>query len=262
MLYFPQLTSGALGQYPVSKTVSQRAITNTLSDGHAVRYADPGAGVVQWELQYQGLADSEVTSLSEFFAACEGQLHAFTFADPLGNLLLWSEDLTQTEWQVDASLELTTGLADPNGGASATELTNPTGEDLTVKQTIASPGWYNYAFSVYVQGQPGKSVSLLRKAGGITSANAYPAGSTWQRITLSGQTDTTGESVAAGITIPAGQSARVFGFQLEPQPAASPYKPSYETNGIYTNAHFASDTFAVTTSGPNRNQCTLSIMAH
>ena len=262
MLYFPQLASGAVGQYPVSKDLTQRTITNALPDGSVVKYADPGAPFTQWNLQFQGLADSEATILQDFFATCEGQLNAFTFTDPLGNLLLWSEDLTQPAWQASTLLQLTPGAADPNGGTSATGITNPTGADLTVQQTISAPGWYAYTFSVYLQSAMGVTLPLLMQTGGVSNTSPCTGGAAWQRFSLIGQTNTTAETVTVGLTIPAGQSVTVFGFQLEPQPAISPYKPSYETSGVYTNAHFSGDTFAVTTTAPNRNQCTLTITAH
>jgi hypothetical protein len=63
------------------------------------------------------------------------------------------------------------------------------------------------------------------------------------------------------MVIPAGQSADVFGFQLEPQLAPSPYKLTFSESGVYPNAHFNDDTFTVTTVGPNRHQCMLTITA-
>jgi len=262
MLYFPQLVSGAVGQYPVSKNLIQRTITNTLPDGSVVKYADPGAPFVQWTLQFQGLADSEVALLQQFFVTCEGQLSAFTFTDPLGNLLLWSEDLTQPSWEKSTLLQLTTGASDPNGGTSATLITNPTGADLSVQQSISAPGWYCYCFSAYLQSQTPVNVSLERQTGGITSTSQCTTGGSWQRASLSGQTNTTADTVTVGVTVPAGKAVSVFGFQLEAQPAMSPYKPSFETGGVYTNAHFSGDALAVTTMAPNRNQCTLAITAH
>jgi len=262
MLYFPQLASGTVGQYPVSKNLIQRTITNTVPDGSVVRYADPGAPFVQWTLQFQGLADSEIATLQQFFATCEGQLNAFTFTDPLGNLLLWSEDFTQPAWEKSTLLQLTTGLSDPNGGTSATHVTNPTGADLTLQQSVSAPGWYCYALSVYIQSQIPVNVSLASQTGGVTNTSQYTASAAWQRASLSGQANTTADAVTVGVTIPAGQSVTVFGFQLEAQPAVSPYKPSYEVSGIYTNAHFSGDALTVTTTAPNRNQCTLAITAH
>lgn len=262
MLYFPQLPSGAVAQYPATKNTTQRTIVNTLPDGSTVKYVDSGASSVAWQLQFQSLADSEVAVLQEFFASCEGQLNAFTFADPTGNLLAWSEDLTQPAWQASTLLQIVGGISDPTGGTSATQVTNPTGADLTVLQTVNAPGWYCYCFSVYVQSQSGVNVTLQRQAGGSSSATSFPTENSWQRIQLSGQTQTTANSVTVGITIPTGQTIDVFGFQLEPQPAASAYKSSYSTGDVYANAHFTTDTLAVTTSAPNCNQCTLSVAAY
>lgn len=259
MLYFPQLTSGATGQYPISKHSVQRTIVNQMADGRTVKYADSGASLLQWQLQFQDLADTEIAVLQQFFADCEGQLNVFTFADPVGNLLMWSEALNEPAWQASTLLEISGGVADPNGGTSATQITNPTGADLTVQQTVNSPGWYFYCLSVYAQSQTGANVSLFLQAGTSSDTLSFPAQTAWGRISLSGQMNATAAPVTAGITIPAGQSANVFGFQLEPQPTASPYKPSFSAGGVYTNAHFSNDTFAVTTSAPNRNQCTLTI---
>jgi hypothetical protein len=262
MLYFPQLSSGAVGQYPIGKTSTQRSVVSTLPDGSTVKYADSGASLVEWQLQFQSLADSEIAVLQQFFAACEGQLNAFTFADPAGNLLAWSEDLTQPAWQGSTLLQIVGGISDPDGGTSATQVTNPTATDLTILQTVNTPGWYWYCFSVYVKSQTGVSVTLQRQAGGVSSATGYPTGPEWQRIDLSGQTETAAVSVTAGITIPAGASVDVFGFQLEPQPVASQYKSSYAAGDVHTDAHFSNDTLAITTSAPNCNQCTLMITAY
>ncbi len=235
---------------------------STLPDGSTVKYADPGASSVEWQLQFQSLADSEVAVIQQFFAACEGQLNSFTFVDPVGNLLAWSEDLTQPAWQASSLLHIMGGISDPDGGTSATQVTNPSAADLTILQTVNAPGWYSYCFSVYLQSQTGVSVTLQLQAGGVSNENLYPTGNTWQRIQLSGQVETTADSVTVGITIPAGQSVDVFGFQLEPQPVASPYKSSHSAGGVYTNAHFSNDTLTITTSAPNYNQCTLNITAH
>lgn len=262
MLYFPQLASGAVGQYPVSKHLIQRTITNTLPNGSVIKYADPCAPSVQWNLPFQGLSDSEIALLQQFFETCEGQLNAFTFADPLSNLLLWSEDLTQPAWERSALIQLAPGVSDPNGGTSAIRVTNPTGVDLTIQQSISAPGWYCYTFSFYVQSQTALNVSLERQTGGIANTSVYTSTTAWQRASLTGQTNTTADVVTVGVTLPAGQSVTMFGFQLEAQPAVSPYKPNYEKSGIYNNAHFSGDTLGVTTTAPNRNQCTLTITAH
>ena len=111
MLYFPQLPSGATGQYPIKKTGNQRTIISSAPDGHAFKLADSGAVLVEWQLQYQNLTDAEINVLEQFFLACDGQLIAFAFADPVGNLLAWSEALDQPVWEASTLLQVTGGIS-------------------------------------------------------------------------------------------------------------------------------------------------------
>src|SRR5579872_845441 len=186
MLYFPQLWSGATGQYPISKTGVQRTIVSAAPDGHGFKLADSGAAQVQWQLQYQSLTDAEIDALEQFFLACEGQLNAFKFADPVGNLLAWSEALAQPVWETTTLLQVTGGIPDPNGGTLASRLTNPTGTDLTLEQAVNAPGWYFYCFSVYVRSQTGTGVSLVRTAGTATNSRSYATQAAWGRISSGG----------------------------------------------------------------------------
>jgi hypothetical protein len=261
MLYFPQVTSDATGQYPIRKRTIERTIVNQLLDGRTVKLADSGATLLEWQLAFQNLADAEIATLQQFFASCEGQLNAFTFTDSLGNLLAWSELLTQPSWQASTLLQLSSGIADPNGGTAATRIANPTSSDLAFEQAVSAPGWFTYCFSLYAKSQGTTNITLTRHAGTGSDSRSYALQTAWRRVSLGGGTNTTAESVTVGITIPAGQTVDVFGLQLEPQLAASPYKPSYSAGGVYSSAHFGQDVLTVTTTGPNRHQCTLTITA-
>jgi len=261
MLYFPQLPSGAIGQFPVKKRISQRTIVNQVPDGHTVKLADTGAELVQWQLAYQNLADSEIEILRQFFSACEGKLNGFTFVDPVGNLLAWSEALSQPVWEASTLLQITGEIDDPNGGTNASRVANPTASDLTIQQMVNAPSWFAYCLSSYVRSQSASGISLFRQAGASTETRWYTTHPSWNRISLGGRLNTTVESIAVGMVIPAGKSVDVFGFQLEPQIAPSPYKLTFSVSGVYPNAHFSDDTFAVTTVGPNRHECTLTITA-
>jgi hypothetical protein len=261
MPYFPQLQSGAMGQYPIQKRRIQRTIINQLADGHMVKFADAGAEQVEWQLTYQDLTDSEIGNLQQFFSAHEGQLNGFTFLDPLGNLLAWSEALNQPAWEASTLLQLTTGVDDPTGGTGATRIVNPTGSDLGLQQSVNAPGGLVYCFSAYVRSQNGVLISLFRQTIDASDSQLYVAQASWRRVSLSGSLRTAAVSITVGVTVPAGQSVDVYGFQLEAQPAASPYKSSFSASGVYANAHFSQDAITVTTTGPNRNQCILTVSA-
>ena len=261
MLYFPQLPSGAIGQFPIKKRRSLRTIVNQVPDGHKVKLTDPGAQIIQWQLAYKNLADSEIDILQQFFAACEGKLNGFTFLDPVGNLLVWSEALSQPAWEASGLLQVIGDIDDPCGDRNASRVTNATGTDLTIQQMVNAPGWFAYCCSSYVRSQSVNGISLFRQAGASMETRKCASYPIWSRISFGGRLNTTAESVAVGMIIAAGQSVDVFGFQLEPQLAPAPYKPTFSASGVYPNAHFSDDTFSVTTIGPNRHTCTLTITA-
>src|SRR5579863_3831656 len=124
MFYFPQLSTGAIGQYPIQKRRLTRTVTNEATDGVMFKLVDTNAVAVEWTLQFTTMSDDESNALALLFNNVEGQLGSFTFLDPTDNLLLWSEDLTQPAWSANSLLTITGGVADPNGGTSATQLSN------------------------------------------------------------------------------------------------------------------------------------------
>src|ERR1700761_8140534 len=102
-LFYPQLTSGAVAQYPIRKIRSVRTIKNVLLDGSMILFSDPDGAQLLWELSYTGLSDVDVQALQAHFNSCVGPFHAFTFIDPTDNMLVSSSDLTAAPW-VAASL--------------------------------------------------------------------------------------------------------------------------------------------------------------
>src|ERR1700689_1884404 len=113
MLYYPQLTTGAVSQFPVTRNANLRTVANQLPSGYTIRMADTGAQKVQWQLRYSGLSDGELSAIQSLFVAAQGQLNTFTFLDPTDNLLMWSEDWTQAVWTPDPLLQVTAGMPDP-----------------------------------------------------------------------------------------------------------------------------------------------------
>ncbi|MGH9613182.1 MAG: hypothetical protein ACRD4P_08905, partial [Bryobacteraceae bacterium] len=124
MLYYPQLSSGVLAQYPIAKQISYRTVINTLPDGRTIAMADLGGAFVAWQLTYSGLSDAEWGTIEQLFTQVQGSYGIFTFADPAGNLLAWSEDLTQAVWGKDALITVAGGFGDPLGGTGAAQITN------------------------------------------------------------------------------------------------------------------------------------------
>src|SRR5581483_1675491 len=98
MLVYPQLTTGAVSQFPAQKRRKLRTVVNALGDGSSIKLADPPGELTEWQLQYAGLSDQEALALEQFFESVEGSLGVFTFLDPTANLFSWSGQLDHREW--------------------------------------------------------------------------------------------------------------------------------------------------------------------
>jgi hypothetical protein len=118
MIYFPQLSSGATGQFPITRQRLARTVVNQSVQDYQVKLADPGAAITEWHLSFEEMSDQELAALEALFQAVEGSLTPFTFLDPVDNLLAWSEQQNQPVWQADPLLTLTGGVADPMGGTA------------------------------------------------------------------------------------------------------------------------------------------------
>lgn len=253
MSVYPQLTSGALSQFPLKKRRTARTVVNTLADDTSVRLADVNGGSTAWQLQYTGLTDAEAASLQQFFEASEGSLNSFIFVDPAGNLLAWSEDLTNEVWQAAPFLAVTGGAADPLGGTNAFTLTNSGGATQGISQTLNAPGGYVYCLSVFVKTSQPVAVTLS-----IANQNqTIKAESAWSRFSFTANGDPSATSIVFSIQCAPG-AVSVFGPQVEAQPSASAYKKS-TAGGVYQNARFQGDSLRITSTAPNQNSVTANI---
>jgi hypothetical protein len=253
MSVYPQLISGTLSQFPLKKRLQARTVINNLADGSSIKLADANGGSTGWQLQYAGLTDAETASLRQFFESCEGSLNGFTFVDPAGNLFAWSEDLTNSVWQLGPLLTVAGGVADPLGGKQGFNLANSGAAAQGVSQTLNAPGGYVYTLSVYAQAGGPASVTL---AIGNQSKN-FAIGPAWSRVSFTETGDATATSIAFAIQCAPGTVA-IFGPQVEAQPAASSYKRS-STGGVYQNARFQDDNLPCTSTAPNQNSVTVNI---
>jgi hypothetical protein len=252
---YPQLGSGALSQFPVQKNRRARTVVNQAADGSTIKLADPPGAVTEWLLSYTELSDAEAATLRAFFESAEGTLNGFTFLDPAGNLLAWSDQLDNAVWQKDPLLTVTGGVTDPQGGTLGWQLSNSGGADQGVGQTLAAPGEYLYCLSAYVRAAAATSVGLT--VGSQTVQRAVT--SQWTRVTWTSNGDAQATSVRFAIEVGAGASVAVYGLQVEAQAAASGYRAS-TAGGVYEDAHLGDDVLTITSTDVNRNSCKVKII--
>lgn len=253
MSVYPQLLTGALAQFPITRRLDARTCVNSLADGSTIKFADPNGASTVWQLEYAGLTDNEAAALEQFYEACEGSLNGFTFVDPAGNLLAWSEDLTNSAWQAGPLLAVSGGASDPLGGANAFHLTNSGAAGQGITQTLNAPGGYVYTLSAYAQASSPATLTLTIG----NSTRTFAAGPEWNRFAFTATVDASVNSAAFAIECTPG-AMTIFGPQVEAQPAASPYQTGL-TGGVYANARFLDDGLLRTSTAPNENNFTVKI---
>jgi hypothetical protein len=261
MLYFPQLSSGAVTQYPISKERRSRTIVNVAADGRTIKAPDYGSGIIAWELRHSGLTDAELAELEDLFQAAEGRLNHFLFLDPMSNLLMWSEDPNAVGWTRGPLLQVTSAI-DPLGTSRASRLSNTGAADQSLEQPISAPGWFHYSFSAYVKSGTSTRVDFYRLAAGQIDSISADVNSSWKRVALSGKFDNSiEETVTFGIRLTPGTIIDVFGLQVEPQVNPSFYKPSTIRSGVYSNARFSEDTLQTVTHGVDQHAAVIRVEA-
>ena len=261
MLYYPQLLSGAVAQFPIERTATLRSIANDCVGGATIRMADAGFQKMQWRLKYASLTNSERASLEGLFEAAEGQLNTFTFLDPTDNLLEWSEDWTQSIWAADPLLHVAGGVSDPFGGTGAIQLTNTASTTQQIVQSVACPSSWRYCFTVYVRSGTPQTIQMMATTTGYSALTTITTGSTWTRAVAIVQFTVLQSGMAFGVQLPAGAQVQVFGAQVEAQPEAGLYKKTTGKGGVYTRAHFASDSLTFSADAPNQNSCQIDLVS-
>ena len=256
MTFYPQLSSGNLAQYPITKRLRQRVIENRLTDGS--RIAQLGLSPLSngWELNYSELSDAERELLCQFHSSMEGRLRTFAFLDPTGNLLKWSETLNTSVWTRDPGLGLDQNIAAPNGATRASRLTNSSAISQQFRQAVAVPGTFTYCFSVQARADVETTLTLQMSSGSTVTAIDAKVGSTWGRYWISGNLQVTSESLTFGLTVSANSSVEIFGLQATAQPGPGEYIKTLASSAVHNNVRFLDDALSFTSVGLDNNSMT------
>jgi hypothetical protein len=256
-LYYPQLTTGSISQFPMRRVRTQRTVVNRSPGGGSVRMPDPEGEVLRWDLNYTGLTDVEAEQICNLFTACEGRLRSFVFLDPCGNLLRWTEQLTESVWQT--SLGMAGDLEGPNGRSGAWRVTNAAQASQAISQSVDVPGWFRYTFSVWARSSSTDRI-VLRLANSSGSMDLQqPISTTWERVAICGEIAGDEDEIRCSIELPGACAVDVFGPQLEAQRDASGYRRNTAKNGVFL-ARFDQDSLECTTEGPDNHSTEVSVV--
>lgn len=260
MTFYPQLQTGATVQHPLAASSFARTVENELRDGRRRQWSDEPERWSRWVCAYQDLLPAEWNALRQLFDDCEGRLGEFVFPDPLGNLLVWSEDFLRPGW-VSSGLTFQGSVAGPLPGTNGTRLTASGAGTGELLQTVFLPGWYVTTLSVWVRSSSGGTAQLVRRSGSVTQSVFVRGNGNWTRVLLSGATNGGPEPNQFGVAVASGATVEVYGAQLEAQPAPSPYKRTSAVGGMYLAARFDTDELEPTMTATNRIKVEVPIVA-
>jgi hypothetical protein len=256
MSWFPQIGAGSMAQFPLQRSRKWRAIVNDLESGERIMLPDTAAGQLEWQLSYQELTDAETATLSSLFSASQGGFETFTFIDPMANLLGWSENLSQPNWQAGL-LQCTSGVTDPLGTQRAWSLANGSAGTQQLQQTLGVPGAYVACFSAYFRAATAGTITMSRDS--VTATATIGPG--WTRAYVSGLGSAGATQSTFSVAAGAGQTIQVFGLQVEAQPYPSLYKQTTTALGIYEETWFGNDVLTITGTSPGFSSCNIVLVS-
>jgi hypothetical protein len=103
---FPTLKTGAVAQYPATKTNQFASFVVRFLDGGDQRYRQFPAPLRSWVIKLDMLDETELNALEQFFLAQEGSYGTFSFVDPWTQTTFPNCSLDQDTFQYAAQGEM------------------------------------------------------------------------------------------------------------------------------------------------------------
>ena len=256
MLYYPQLSSGAITQYPARRTSGTRTVVNEMPDGSFVKLADPDATDYQWELQYSGLSDGERETLEQFFLEAGGRLKTFTFVDPIGNGLRWSEDLSASVWRKDGMISIA-GQEELIRGGRVSRITNAGQMSQGLEQTVSAPAQMVWCLSAFVKSNAPTLVRCKLQNADAAIDSLWTAVPEWTQVWCSGALPGSAGDLTARFEFEGGSTLDIGAMQLQAQPRPGQYARTTAANGLFAFTRFDSDVIEFRANGADDHSVTV-----
>jgi hypothetical protein len=103
---FPILKTGAVAQYPATRSARYQNQAVRFVDGTEQRYRDSAGPLHRWVISLTLLDECERANLAEFFRAVEGAFGDFAFTDPWDDTEYPSCCLASDEMDIDSTGEM------------------------------------------------------------------------------------------------------------------------------------------------------------
>ncbi len=243
-MQFPVLMSRVQVQYPVLEERRSTFPEAESPGGARWRCAADAPRIRRWVLLLRDLTDGEAAALRDLYEACSGGWRSFLFADPLGNLLRWSEDPGNAAWGRSAGLSVSR-LNSMAETPAEFEILNASSAPGRLFQDLPLPAGALICFSCEAQGE-----ALKLRAGGAEAAWGPANG--WVQRAVTGESGS--GATRAELELAPGASVRVRCMQAEIQLSPSAYQATYENGGIHWKTRFGENGLRITAIAPGRHE--------
>jgi hypothetical protein len=255
-IQFPALDNGMITHLPVDLLIEKITRSTRFPDG-SVLYAAAEAKVrYLWTLRYENLNDAEWQRFNSFVQTTRRGSASFAFFDPIGNLLASSVNLQSSAWIASPGLTVDT-IADPDFENSYI-LTNPTGQPLSLSQTVGVAGSYSTCFSIYAK-WAGSANFQMQLSSSVDSAQRSLVAASWKRHFVRLDATAAAQDRMATLTVPPTTQIIVAAPQLEIAKSPHAYLPTASSGGVFPLAWLAQDRFTTQSNAPGAHSITLQI---
>lgn len=281
MPFFPQIGPAAIiTQYSYEFGDAFDTLVSDSPGGARFTFPQRGAGLAsfpttplaKFSVNYANITDAEIATLLTFFNSMKGRYGSFSFLNPGGNLVQYSELFSDASWDRSTG-PITVGAAvqDPFGGTLARSLSGGGGNNRLVTPVgPASGGMSGFVFNVsaWVNARDvGTSLSIgLLDSGGTARVTTYTLPfERWVRISHTATLWDGGAFrfvLGGNSTWASSRIIYVFGPQCTPTKGENGYVGTPAGYGYYPTCRFDTDEFAVIRNGPNSNGLSLPIVAY
>jgi hypothetical protein len=276
MAFFPQIGSSMiLTQLPYSGSQAFQTIVQDAAGG--MRWSFPRransqlSGYMQaprgrFSINFSLISDAEVATLLTFFRSVRGRWGTFSLLDPAGNLLQYSEDVTQSYWDKSIGVGYAAlGGVDPFGGGDAATiyLTPPNGAIVVlVGPAGGGVNGFRLCLSLWAKSSSPVSLTIGFIDGGSYTKDVQLSAS-WRRISFARTIASSGAiyaTIGSNASWGGANYINVYGMQVCSTPGESAYAKTPGGYGYLPLCRFDVDSFAVKSVGLNQNSLSLPIV--
>lgn len=196
VIYFPQISNSITTQLPY--TSGRTFCTAVAKVDTGLKYSFPwfGSGLTnfptgplgRWIVNFPSIIEADFGILQAFVGGVAvGRLNEFSFLDPGGNLVLFSELLSDGSWVRSGGSISATGQPDPYGGSRATSFgAGPTLKTLILPAGFGNGFGFNASFFVKAAGSGQSATVLLTDNTTTFVTKTIPLGTGWKRCDVGG----------------------------------------------------------------------------